>query len=43
MTKYVCPVCKKTEWSNGYPNSTGEGTHPRICKHGDKIIVMKVV
>lgn len=41
MTKYECPICKKIEWSNGYYNQTGEGIHPRICVHGDKIIVME--
>lgn len=40
MTKYECPICKKVEWSNGYFNQTG-GIHPRICIHGDKIIVME--
>lgn len=39
MTKYVCVVCNKTEWSKGYSNQTG-GIHPRVCIHGDVIIVM---
>lgn len=40
MVKYECPVCKKVEWSSGFSNQTG-GRHPRICIHGDKIVVMQ--
>lgn len=40
MTKYVCRVCGKIEWSNGYSNQTG-GKHPRTCTHGDKIVLME--
>ncbi|EEK53124.1 hypothetical protein bcere0004_53150 [Bacillus cereus BGSC 6E1] len=41
MTKYECPVCKKVEWSNGYHNQTNLGVHPRTCKHGDYLILMR--
>lgn len=40
MTKYVCKVCGKIEWSTGYPNQASSGTHPRVCIHGDNMIVM---